>query len=166
MAKKKREHLLNDEIKASEVRLPEEGIIKLSEALRIAEEQEMDLVMMNQTTSPPICRILNYEKFIYEQNKAKKANNKAPEIKEIKLGPNTAENDLSYRAKHIIEFLEKGHRIKITLQFRGREMAFIDKGKALMLKLMVAVEEHGIAEGLPNMEGKKLIGFVKPKPKK
>lgn len=82
------------------------------------------------------------------------------------LGPNTAENDLSYRAKHIIEFLEKGHRIKITLQFRGREMAFIDKGKALMLKLMVAVEEHGIAEGLPNMEGKKLIGFVKPKPKK
>jgi translation initiation factor IF-3 len=166
MAKKKREHLLNDEIKASEVRLPEEGIIKLSEALRIAEEQEMDLVMVNQTTSPPICRILNYEKFIYEQNKAKKANNKAPEIKEIKLGPNTSDNDLSYRAKHIIEFLEKGHRIKITLQFRGREMAFIDKGKALMLKLMVAVEEHGIAEGLPNMEGKKLIGFVKPKPKK
>jgi len=166
MAKKKREHLLNDEIKASEVRLQEHGIIKLSEALKIAESEEMDLVLINASTSPPVCRILNYEKFIYEQNKAKKANNKAPEIKEIKLGPNMAENDLSYRAKQIIEFLEKGHRIKITLQFRGREMAFIDKGKALMLKLMVAVEEHGIAEGLPSMEGKKLIGFVKPKPKK
>jgi translation initiation factor IF-3 len=166
MAKKKREHLLNEEIRATEVRLQEQGIIKLSEALKLAEEQEMDLVLINASTSPPICRILNYEKFIYEQNKAKKAKNKAPEIKEIKLGPNTAENDLTYRAKHIIEFLEKGHKVKITLQFKGREMTFIDKGKALMLKLMVAVEEHGVAEGLPNMEGKKLIGFVKPKPKK
>jgi translation initiation factor IF-3 len=166
MAKKKREHLLNDEIKASEVRLPEEGIIKLSEALRIAESQEMDLVLINSSSSPPVCRILNYEKFIYEQNKAKKVKNKTPELKEIKLGPNTAENDLTYRAKHIIEFLDKGHKVKVTLQFRGREMAFVDKGKALMLKLMVAVEEHGIPEGLPKMEGKKLIGFIKPKPKK
>ena len=165
MAKKKREHLLNEEIRATEVRLQEQGIVKLSEALKIAEEAEMDLVLINASTSPPICRILNYEKFIYEQNKAKKTKNKALEIKEIKLGPNTAENDLTYRAKHIIEFLEKGHKVKITLQFKGREMTFIDKGKALMLKLMVAVEELGVAEGLPNMEGKKLIGFIKPKPK-
>jgi len=132
--------------------------------MKLAEQQDMDLVLINASSSPPVCRIMNYEKFIYEQNK--KPKNKSLDIKEIKLGPNTAENDLSYRAKHIIEFLQKGHKVKISLQFRGRELVFVDKGKALMLKLMVAVEEHGIAEGLPNMEGKKLIGFVKPKPKK
>ena len=164
MAKKKREHLLNGEIRATEVRLPEEGIVKTTEAIRIAESQDMDLVLINDSSSPPVCRIMNYEKFIYEQNK--KPKNKSLDIKEIKLGPNTAENDLSYRAKHIIEFLQKGHKVKISLQFRGRELVFVDKGKALMLKLMVAVEEYGISEGLPNMEGKKLIGFVKPKPKK
>jgi translation initiation factor IF-3 len=164
MAKKKREHQLNGEIRATEVRLPEEGIIKTSEALKIAEAQDMDLVLINASSSPPVCRIMNYEKYIYELNK--KPKNKSLDIKEIKLGPNTAENDLAYRAKHIIEFLQKGHKVKISLQFRGREMTFIDKGKALMLSLMVAVEEHGVAEGLPNMEGKKLIGFVKPKPKK
>jgi len=162
--KNKREHLLNGEIRATEVRLPEEGIIKLSEALKIAEGKDMDLVLINSSTSPPVCRIMNYEKYIYDLNK--KPKNKSLDMKEIKLGPNTAENDLTYRAKHIIEFLEKGHKVKISLQFKGREMAFVDKGKALMLKLMVAVEEYGIAESLPNMEGKKLIGFIKPKPKK
>jgi len=164
MAKKKKEHLLNREIRLSEVRLPEEGVIRLSEALRLAEEQDMDLVLMSENNGIGICRIMNYEKFIYEKNK--KPKNKALDVKEIKLGPNTAENDLTYRAKHIIEFLKKGHKVKITLQFRGREMMHIDKGKALMLKLIVSVEEYGLAEGLPNMEGKKLIGFIKPKPKK
>ena len=164
MAKKKKEHLLNKEIRLSEVRLPEEGVIRLSEALRLAEEQDMDLVLMSENNGIGICRIMNYEKFIYE--KSKKPKNKALDVKEIKLGPNTAENDLTYRAKHIIEFLKKGHKVKVTLQFRGREMMHIDKGKALMLKLIVSVEEYGLAEGLPNMEGKKLIGFIKPKPKK
>jgi translation initiation factor IF-3 len=164
MAKKKKEHLLNREIRLSEVRLPEEGVIRLSEALRLAEEQDMDLVLMSENNGIGICRIMNYEKFIYEKNK--KPKNKALDVKEIKLGPNTAENDLTYRAKHIIEFLKKGHKVKVTLQFRGREMMHIDKGKALMLKLIVSVEEYGLAEGLPNMEGKKLIGFIKPKPKK
>jgi translation initiation factor IF-3 len=163
MAKQKREHLLNTEIRATEVRLPE-GIVKTSEALKIAQEQELDLVVINLSSSPPICRIMNYEKFIYEKNK--KPKNKSLDIKEVKLGPNTAENDLTYRAKHIIEFLGKGHKVKVSMQFRGREMSFIDKGRALMLKLIVDVEEFGIAEGLPNMEGKKLIGFIKPKPKK
>lgn len=164
MAKKKKEHLLNREIRLSEVRLPEEGVIRLSEALRLAEEQDMDLVLMSENNGIGICRIMNYEKFIYE--KSKKPKNKILDVKEIKLGPNTAENDLTYRAKHIIEFLKKGHKVKVTLQFRGREMMHIDKGKALMLKLIVSVEEYGLAEGLPNMEGKKLIGFIKPKPKK
>ena len=122
MAKKKREHLLNGEIRATEVRLPEEGIVKTTEAIRIAESQDMDLVLINASSSPPVCRIMNYEKFIYEQNK--KPKNKSLDIKEIKLGPNTAENDLSYRAKHIIEFLQKGHKVKISLQFTINSLMF------------------------------------------
>ena len=118
MAKKKKEHLLNREIRLSEVRLPEEGVIRLSEALRLAEEQDMDLVLMSENNGIGICRIMNYEKFIYEKNK--KPKNKTFDVKEIKLGPNTAENDLTYRSKHIIEFLKKGHKVKVTLQFRGR----------------------------------------------
>jgi len=78
------------------------------------------------------------------------------------LGPNTAENDLSYRAKHIIEFLDKGHRIKISMRFKGREISFLNKGMEIMLKLILSVEEHGVSESLPKLEGKQLIAYVKP----
>lgn len=161
MNKKKKQHSINQEIRATEVRLTEGGIMPLTEALRLAEDQGLDLVMINETSAPPICKIMNYEKFIYELGK--KPKNKIFEMKEIKLGPNTSENDLSYRSKHIIEFLKKGHKVKISLQFRGREMAFIDKGKILMLKLMASVEEFGLAESMPNMEGKKMYATLKPK---
>ena len=164
MANKKREHLLNDEIRATEVRLPEEGVIKTTEAIKIAESQDMDLVVINSSVSPPVCRIMNYEKFIYEQNK--KPKNKSLDIKEVKLGPNTAENDLAYRSKHIIEFLQKGHRIKLSMKFKGREMMFVDKGMALMLKLILSVEDYGTSEDLPKLEGKQIIALIKPKLKK
>ena len=88
------------------------------------------------------------------------------DIKEIKLGPNTAENDLEYRSKHIIEFLGKGHKVKLTMQFRGREMAFVANGELLMLKLIDNVSEHGLPESMPKMEGKKMMCTLKPKVKK
>ena len=162
--KKKREHLLNEEIRHQEVRVGEHGVISIREALKLAEQEEMDLVLINDKAQPPVCRILNYEKFIYEQNK--KAKNKTLDLKEIKLGPNTAENDLEYRSKHMVEFLSKGHKVKITIQFRGREMAFVTKGELLMLKLIDSVSEHGIPESMPKMEGKKMFCLLKPKPKK
>jgi len=164
MKKTKKQHLINQEIRATEVRVTDEGIMQLQDALRLAESKFMDLVMMNDKSLPPVVKIMNYEKFLYELGK--KAKNKSPEVKEIKIGPNTSENDLDYRSKHMIEFLQKGHKVKISLQFKGREMTHIDKGKALMLKLIVSVEEYGIAESLPTMEGKKMFCLLKPKPKK
>ena len=106
---------------------------------------------------------MNYEKFIYEQGKKEKP--KVLEMKEIKVGPNTAENDLDYRIKHIIGFLNKGHKVKITMQFKGREMIHVTKGEALILTLLVAVEDHGVAEAMPKLEGKRMFVTIKPKTK-
>jgi translation initiation factor IF-3 len=164
MKKNKNQHLTNREIRATEVRLTDKGVMTLAEALKIAETEGLDLVLLNDKTTPVICKIMNYEKFIYEQ--AKKPKSKNLEIKEIKLGPNTSENDLDYRIKHMIEFLQKGHKVKLSLQFRGREMAFIDKGKVNILKLIAAVEEFGIPESMPSMEGKKMFATIKPKTQK
>jgi translation initiation factor IF-3 len=163
MNKKKKQHFINNEIRATEIRVAEHGVMTLPEALKIAEASEMDLVLINDKATPVVCKIMNYEKFIYEQGK--KAKPKTLEVKEIKMGPNTAENDLAYRTKHIIEFLEKGHKVKLSMQFRGREMAFINRGKELMLKLIVSVEAYGMAEAMPNMEGKRMYAMLRPKSK-
>jgi translation initiation factor IF-3 len=139
-------------------------VISINEARKMASEQELDLVLINENSNPPVCKIMNYEKFIYQQSKNQKQ--KSLDIKEVKLGPNTSENDLSYRIKHICEFLDKGHKVKLTMQFRGRENIFVDKGQELMLNLILSVEEHGTAESLPKLEGKRLHCTLKPKPKK
>lgn len=165
MAKKKREHRLNDEIIARVVRV--DGVVMpIQEALLKAEKSEMDLVLINENADPKICRILNYEKFLYEQKRKVKDKPKVLEVKEIKLGPNTSENDLSYRAKHIIEFLSKGHKVKLTMQFRGREMVFVSNGELVMLKLIDSVSEYGLPESMPKMEGKRMQCLLKPRPKK
>jgi len=165
MANKKREHKLNDEIIARVVRVDGQ-IITIQEALRKAEDSEMDLVLINDNVDPKICRILNYEKFLYEQKRKGKDKPKALEVKEIKLGPNTSENDLSYRSKHIVEFLNKGHKVKLTMQFRGREKVFVSNGELLMLKLIDSISDHGLPETMPKMEGKKMQCLLKPKAKK
>jgi translation initiation factor IF-3 len=161
---KERQHKLNFEIKHQTVRVGEFGVISINEARKIASEQELDLVLINENSNPPVCKIMNYEKFIYQQSKNQKQ--KSLDIKEVKLGPNTSENDLSYRIKHICEFLDKGHKVKLTMQFRGREMMFVDKGQELMLNLIISVDENGTAESLPKLEGKRLQCTLKPKPKK
>jgi len=163
---KKKLHLLNNEINASEVRLPEQGIIPLQDAIRLARNDEMDLILISPNAVPPVCKIMDYQKFLYEQVQKEKAKPKVLEMKEIKVGPNTSENDLEYRIKHMIEFLDKGHKVKISMQFRGREMAYVTKGEAIILKLMVAVENHGIAEALPKLEGKRMFATIRPKNKK
>jgi len=164
MKKEKRQHKINDEIKYQQVRLTEGGIMSISEALKIAEAKEMDVVMLNESAQPPVCKIMSYEKYLYELSK--KPKQKTLETKEIKLGPNTAQNDLDYRIKHIIEFLDDGHKVKLSMKFSGREMIYVDRGKELMLKVIVAVEEHGTAEAIPKLEGKNMFTTLKPKPKK
>lgn len=163
--KTKKQHLLNKEIRANEVRLDGQ-VMRFSEALNLAESQEMDLVLMAANANPPVVKIMNYEKFIYEQNKREKQKPKNLDIKEIKIGPNTSDNDLDYRVKHMIEFLKKGHKVKLTMQFKGRELSYVDNGKALMLKMALSVEEDGVAENLPVLEGKRMHMTIKPKPKK
>jgi translation initiation factor IF-3 len=163
---KKKQHLLNREIRATEVRVTDGGIMPFFDALKLAESQDMDLVLMSPNANPPVCKIMNYEKFLYEQMKKEKDKPKPLEMKEIKVGPNTDENDLDYRIKHMIEFLNKGHKVKITMQFRGREMAYVAKGEALILKLMLAVTEHGVAEAMPKLDGKKMFVTLRPKTNK
>jgi len=164
MNKKRREHKLNSEITHRELRVTDEGIMTLNEALNLAESKEMDLVLINEKAQPPVCRILNYEKFMYEQSK--KPKNKTLDLKEIKLGPNTSENDLEYRIKHMIEFLQKGHKVKISLQFRGRQMQHIDIGQEQILKMIMAVDDYGTPEAMPKLEGKRMFATIKPKPTK
>lgn len=160
MNKKKKQHFINNEIRATEVRVAEHGVMSLQEALKLAASSELDLVLINDKATPPVCKIMNYEKFIYELGKKPKP--KSLEVKEIKMGPNTAENDLAYRTKHIIEFLEKGHRVKLSMRFKGREMMYVNKGMELMLKLILSVEKHGVSDALPKLEGKQIIANLKP----
>jgi translation initiation factor IF-3 len=165
MNKKNKKHLINHEINTNQVRVTEGGIMSLKDAIQMAESKEMDVVLMSANSNPPVVKIMNYEKFIYEQAKKDKQKPKALELKEIKVGPNTSENDLSYRIKHISEFLDKGHKVKITMQFKGREMSYVDAGQALILKMILAVEEHGVPESMPKLEGKKMFCTIRPKTK-
>jgi translation initiation factor IF-3 len=162
MNNKKKHHLINNEIRANEVRLAEDGrIISLSDAKILAESQSLDLVLINEFSKPPIVKIMNYEKYLYYLNKNKK--NKIFNIKEIKLSYKITKNDLDYRIKHICEFLKKGNKVKLTMQFKGREISFIDIGKEIFFKLIIDIEGFGIPESLPKLEGKKLFCLIKPK---
>lgn len=163
MNPRKKQHRINNEIRHPQVRVTEGGIMPIADALALAQSQDMDLVLVNENSQPPICKIVKYEKMLYELSK--KPKNKSLDVKEIKMGPNTAENDLEYRIKHITEFLQKGHKVRLSLQFRGREMAHINRGKELMLKVVAAVEEFGAPESSPNMDGKKMFCTLRPKSK-
>jgi translation initiation factor IF-3 len=164
MNNKKKRHLINDEIKAGQVRLAEDGrVISLSDAKNLAASKSLDLVLINENATPPIVKIINYEKFIYEIGK--KPKNKTLELKEIKIGPNTSENDLSYRIKQINEFLGKGHKVKISMRFKGREITKLETSQKLILKMITEVSEFGAPEFLPKLEGKVFFVIIRPKTK-
>jgi translation initiation factor IF-3 len=160
MQKSKKQHLINKEIRGTEVRVSDVGILSLTEALRLAESDGLDLVLINPNAQPPVVKIMNYEKFLYDQSKKDKP--KVLEMKEIKVGPNTSENDLTYRIKQISDFLGKGHKVKISMQFKGREMIHVTKGETLILKLLVDLEDYGVAEAMPKLEGKRMFVTIKP----
>jgi len=164
MKDKNKKHLINEEIKQSQVRVTEVGLLSIDEALEIAKSQDMDLVLFNVDNNDiGICKIMKYEKYIYELNKTNKQ--KKVEVKEIKIGPNISDNDLNYRINHIDEFIKKGHKVKLTMEFRGREMKYIENGNALFLNLLVKLEEVAVPEFLPKIEGKKLYTMLRPKSK-
>ena len=135
----------------------------------MAKEQDLDLVEISPKADPPVCKIIDYKKFLYDQKKkqkAIKANAVKTVIKEIRFGPNTEEHDLNFKTKHAIKFLEEGSKVKAFVFFRGRSIVFKDQGEILLLKFAQAVEEYGVVEQMPKLEGKRMTMFVAPKKKK
>ena len=147
----------------------EPKIISLDEALRIAKNLELDLVEISPKTEPPVCKIIDYKKFIYDQKKRQKAiKSKAQKvvIKELRFGPNTGDHDFDFKLKHARGFLEDGSKVRAFVFFRGRTIIFKDQGQILLLKLAQALEDIGVVEHMPKLEGKKMIMIIAPKKKK
>lgn len=144
----------------------EQGIYPFKEALRIADEQNLDLVEISPNAEPPVCRILDYQKFLYQKKKKEKeqkANSKKIEIKEIRFGPQTDEHDYQFKLKHAIEFLKDGNKVKSYVFFRGRSIVFKEQGELLLSRFAHDLEEVGKPEALPKLEGKRMIMILAPK---
>ena len=144
-------------------------MLSTTDALKIAREEGLDLVMISEKADPPVCKILDYKKFLYDQKKKQKEiknNAQKVVVKEIRFGPNTDEHDFEFKKKHAIKFLEEGSKIKSYVFFKGRSILFKDKGEILLLRLATEVEELGIVESMPKLEGKRMIMMLAPKQKK
>lgn len=144
------------------------GIVSLREALQEAEQAELDLVEISPNAEPPVCRVMDYGKFLFEQNKQKalaKKKQKVVQIKEIKFRPVTDEGDYQVKLRNLIRFLEEGHKAKVTLRFRGRELTHIEVGAKIMERLQVDLAAYGVVEFYPKMEGRQLVMVVAPKKK-
>ena len=149
--------------------VPQQGIYPLSEALRMAEEQELDLVEISPTADPPVCKIIDYQKFQYQQRKKakeQKANASKVVIKEIRFGPQTDEHDFQFKLKHAQSFLQDGFKVKAYVFFRGRSILFSEQGEKLLLRFAVELDEYGKAEQMPKLEGKRMIIMLAPNKKK
>lgn len=168
--KKEAEHNINQFIKSPEVRLSgdnvEPGIYPLAKALALADEQELDLVEISPNAVPPVCRIIDYSKFVYEQKKKQKeikSNAKQTVIKEIRFGPNTNDHDFQFKLKHAVSFLENGEKVRAYVHFKGRAIVYKEQGEILLLKFAQALEDVGKVELLPKLEGKRMFLTVAPK---
>ena len=146
----------------------EVGVYTLSKALEIAKELGVDLVEISPNATPPVCKAMDYKKFVYEQKKREKSlKSKATKviIKEIRFGPNTDDHDYEFKKKHAIKFLTDGAKLKAYVFFKGRSIIFKDKGQILLLRLAQELEEYGKVEQMPKLEGKRMIMFISPKKK-
>lgn len=165
---------INEEITASQVRLvgdniAEPGVYSRSAAMKMADELELDLVEISAKADPPVCKILDYQKYVYQQKKKAKemkANSTKVVIKEIRFGPNTDEHDFQFKLKHAKEFLAEGSKVKSSVFFRGRSIVYADQGEKLLLRFAVELEEFGRAEQMPKLEGKRMIMMITPIKKK
>jgi len=147
----------------------EVGIFNLRDALEKAQEQGLDLVEISPTANPPVCRVIDYKKFLYEQKKKQKeikAKTAKVVVKEIRLGPNTDDHDFNFKLKHAEKFLEDGAKVKVDVFFRGRSIIYKEQGEIILLKFAQALEDFGKVERLPKLEGKRMIMIITPKKKK
>ncbi len=147
----------------------EPGVFKLSEALRLADQFELDLVEISPNAEPPVCKIMDYKKFVYEQKKRDKilkAKSTQVTVKEIRFGPQTDEHDYEFKRKNAEKFLKEGAKLKAFVFFKGRSIIYKDQGQILLLRLAQDLEEFGKVEAMPVLEGKRMIMFIAPKKKK
>ena len=147
----------------------EQQIMSIEEALKLADELELDLVEISPNADPPVCRITDYQKFLYQQKKKQKeikAKTTKIVVKEIRFGPNTDEHDYGFKLKHANKFLEDGAKLKAFVFFKGRSILYKEKGEILLLRLAQDLEEVGKVEQLPKLEGKRMTMFLAPKVKK
>ncbi|HNP16807.1 MAG TPA: translation initiation factor IF-3 [Fulvivirga sp.] len=163
---------VNERITARNVRVVGENVevdvYPIEQAIKLAKDQNLDLVEISPKADPPVCKIIDYSKFKYEQKKKQKeikAKAQKTVIKEIRFGPNTEEHDFNFKLKHAINFLEEGAKVKAYVHFVGRTIVFKERGEILLLKFAQALEEYGKVEQLPKLEGKRMIMFITAKPK-
>ncbi|WP_084273521.1 translation initiation factor IF-3 [Maribacter antarcticus] len=168
----KNPHNINEKILAPEVRLVgdnvEVGVYPIRKALDLSKELELDLVEISPKAKPPVCKIIDYKKFLYEQkkrDKAMKAKASKVVVKEIRFGPNTDDHDYEFKKKHAEKFLKEGAKLKAYVFFKGRSIVYKDQGEILLLKLASELEELGKVEQMPKLEGKRMTMFLAPKTK-
>ncbi|MCH4156715.1 MAG: translation initiation factor IF-3 [Muribaculaceae bacterium] len=163
-------HAINEHIRAKEVRVVgdnvEPGIYPIAEAMRIADDLGLDLIEISPNAVPPVCKILDYQKFLYQQRKKlkeQKAKSTKVVIKEIRFGPQTDDHDYDFKLKHAIEFLKEGDKVKAFVYFKGRSILFKEQGEVLLLRFANDLEEFGKVEQMPLLEGKRMIIMLTPK---
>jgi translation initiation factor IF-3 len=164
------EHRTNNMIRVPQVRLVGEnvtvGVYPIQEALKKAQELQLDLVEISPNADPPVCRIIDYNKFLYDKKKKEKemkAKSKASEVKEIRFTPNTDDHDFDFKSRHAESFLKDGNKVKAYVQFKGRAIQFKERGELLLLKFAERLAESGQPEALPRLEGKRMFIMLAPK---
>ncbi|MEE4197143.1 MAG: translation initiation factor IF-3 [Bacteroidales bacterium] len=164
-------HRINNRIRAKVVRvvgdnIENQGIYSIEDAIKLADEMELDLVEISPKADPPVCKIIDYQKFLYQQKKKQKelkAKTQKVVVKEIRFGPNTDEHDYQFKLNHAKKFLEDGAKVKAFVFFKGRSILFKEKGEILLLRLAQDLEELAKVEQMPKLEGKRMIMFLSPK---
>ena len=174
MKPKEQAHKTNGQIRAKEVRLvgdniEEQGVYTLVQALQMADNMELDLVEISPNAEPPVCKIVDYQKFLYQQKKKEKelkAKSTKIVVKEIRFGPQTDDHDYNFKLKHAVEFLKEGHKVKAFVFFKGRSILFKQQGEVLLLRFANDLEEYAKVDSMPVLEGKRMILMLSPKKKK
>ena len=167
--KMKNQYRVNEQIRAREVRVVSDdgaSVMSTRDALDLARQEGVDLVEISPNAQPPVCRIIDYSKFLYQQKKRQKELKQKQvkqEVKEIRFGPQTDEHDYQFKLKHAIEFLEEGNKVRAYVFFRGRSILFKEQGEVLLLRFANDLEEYGKVEQLPKLEGKKMFLYMAPK---
>lgn len=172
MPRKEEPYAINERIRAKEVRVVgdnvENGIYPIQQALKMADEMELDLIEISPTAQPPVCKILDYSKFLYQQKKRlkeQKAKATKVVVKEIRFGPQTDDHDYNFKLKHAQSFLQEGSKVKAYVFFKGRSILFKEQGEVLLLRFANDLEELGKVEQMPVLEGKRMIIMISPKKK-